>query len=55
MVSDAQAMVYIKELGVYRWINLVKDSLFSDIVGKTALNLVILIRGRQEKLQIVKR
>ena len=50
VVLDTQAKVYIKELGSYPWIHLVKDS--PSVLSRWedhAINLVILIRGRQEK------
>ena len=50
VVSDTQAKVHIKELGAYLWIHLVKDSPSVYHWEDYAMNLVILIRGRQEKL-----
>ena len=50
VVSDTQAKVYIKELGAYLWIHLVKDSPSVLSLEDYSMNVVILIRGRQDKL-----
>ena len=49
-VSDTQAKVYIKELGASIWVQVVEDSPSVYRWEDFAMNLVILVRGRQEKL-----
>ena len=50
VASDTQAKVYIKELGACPWVHLVEDSPSVLSLGRHAMSLVVLIRGRQEKL-----
>ena len=49
-VSDTRGKVYIKGLGAHLCTHVVKDSPSVPSLGRPSTNLVILIRGRQEKL-----